>query len=317
MSFLRKLFGRKETRPAAGAEGPQQANDAQAGPGLWDDTPPTPEVDAPQAARTQPSLPSHSPGLLVGMASDVGQMRSHNEDTTIVFQGVQLGDDALDPFGFFVVADGMGGQRAGEVASSLAARLVAREVLTNIYLPYLLNQPPDASRGPLTEILRDAVQKANNQVHDQVPGAGTTLTAALIMGQRAYIVHVGDSRAYLLINQDMRQVTQDHSFVNRLIELGELRPEEAAVHPQRHVLYRAVGQGDNLDIDTYQQPLPAGSRLLLCSDGLTGQVSEEEIGRIILSAATPQEACERLVVAANEAGGPDNITAVLIQIPPA
>jgi serine/threonine protein phosphatase PrpC len=110
-------------------------------------------------------------------------------------------------------------------------------------------------------------------------------------------------------------LTQDHSFVNRLIELGELSREEAAIHPQRHVLYRAVGQGDALDIDTYQQQLPPGSRLLLCSDGLSGQIPEEEIGKIIAAAATPQQACQRLVETANRAGGPDNITALVIEVP--
>jgi protein phosphatase len=116
-------------------------------------------------------------------------------------------------------------------------------------------------------------------------------------------------------NYDLKQVTQDHSYVGRLMELGELSPEEAAVHPQRHVLYRAIGQGGDLDIDTYHQPLPPGSRLLLCSDGLSGLVSEEEIGEIVASAATPQEACLRLLEAANAAGGPDNITAILVETP--
>ena len=259
---------------------------------------------------------SRAKGLRVGCASDVGQLRDHNEDTLIAFRGTHLGDDSSDPFGFFVVSDGMGGHRAGEVASSLAARLVSHDVLRRVYLPYLLNRTPDAASASLTEILKDAVQNANDQVHQQVPGGGTTLTCALILGRRAYIAHVGDSRAYLLTKYDIKQVTQDHSYVSRLMELGELSPEEAAVHPQRHVLYRAIGQGDQLDIDTYHQPLPPGSRLLLCSDGLSGMVSEDEIGRIIASAATPQQACERLLEAANDAGGPDNITAVLIETPP-
>jgi serine/threonine protein phosphatase PrpC len=255
-------------------------------------------------------------GLRVGYASDVGCSRDHNEDTLITFQGIQLGDDSSDPFGFFVVADGMGGHRAGEVASSLAARMVSCDVLQKVYLPYLLKETPSANMAPLTEVLRAAVQKANDLVHQQVPGGGTTLTCALILGQRAYVAHVGDSRAYLLTNYDIRQVTQDHSYVGRLIELGELSPEEAAIHPQRHVLYRAIGQGENLDIDTYHQFLPPGSRLLLCSDGLSGVVSEKQISRIIVAANTPQEACDHLLATANEAGGPDNITAVLIETPP-
>jgi serine/threonine protein phosphatase PrpC len=343
MSFVRRLFGRKtvnkETAHASQEEMLQQRldqaqilekndqdADAQAfqtlspvkktleGLVLWQDAMPTSAGEAALPGDGPPTTPRHR-GLRVGYASDVGQLRGHNEDTLVAFQGIHLGDEVADPFGFFVVADGMGGHRAGEVASLMAARLVTREVLNSVYLPFLFNEPPDAKRGPLTEILRDAVYKANNQVHDQVPGAGTTLTGALILGRRAYITHVGDSRAYLLVNQDILQVTQDHSFVNRLVELGELEPEEAAFHPQRHVLYRAVGQGDNLDVDTYQQLLPPHSRLLLCSDGLSGQVSEAQIGEIILLAATPQEACERLIDAANAAGGPDNITAILIEMP--
>jgi protein phosphatase len=262
------------------------------------------------------SLEQRSGGLRVGYASDVGQLRGHNEDTLTVFEGMHLGYDATGPFGFFVVTDGMGGHQAGEVASSLAARVVTHEVVSNVYLPFLLDETPSADMAPLAEILRSAVRKASHRVHERVPGGGgTTLTCALILGGRAYIAHVGDSRAYLLTGRNMRQLTQDHSFVTRLIELGELSPEEAIAHPQRHVLYRAVGQRDLLEVDTYQQSLPPGSRLLICSDGLSGVVTEKDIGAIIASAATPQQACQRLVEAANRAGGPDNITVVLIETP--
>jgi serine/threonine protein phosphatase PrpC len=344
MSFLRKLLGRKtdsadETalaHPPSEAETEAEQQGAEPIEAFGHTEPAqdvgefSPEDDNPLDTRGPGVLvssdlidalngPSNhnttAVGLRVGCASDIGQLRDHNEDTLIAVQGIQLGDDAPDPFGFFVVTDGMGGHRAGEVASSLAARLVCREVLRRIYLQYLLDETPSPDMAPLTEILSDAAQKANDQVHREVPGGGTTLTCALILGRRAYIAHVGDSRAYLLTKHDIQRVTQDHSYVSRLIELGELTPEEAAVHPQRHVLYRAIGQGDDLDIDTYHQPLPPGSRLLLCSDGLSGVVSEEEIGRIVASAPTPQEACDRLLEAANEAGGPDNISALLIETP--
>lgn len=344
MTFLQRLLGRKtdeddkiksspsEVEPTVDAKHPNSRAGSEPGPT---------EGAKEALAETQPGRPpsmdrdtqdldelagdvsssgsgtvSRAKALRVGFASDVGRLRDHNEDTLMVFQGAHLGDDASDPFGFFVVTDGMGGHQAGEVASSLAARLVSYDILRKVHLPFLLNRTPGANMAPLTEVLREAVQNANDKVHEQVPGGGTTLTCALILGRRAYIAHVGDSRAYLVTNYDMRQVTQDHSYVGRLIELGELSPEEAAVHPQRHVLYRAIGQGDNLDIDTYHQPLPPGSRLLLCSDGLSGSVSEEDIGRIIAAATTPQEACQRLLDAANAAGGHDNITAVLIETPP-
>jgi protein phosphatase len=251
----------------------------------------------------------------VGYVSDVGKFRDHNEDSLIAFQGIQIDVDAGAPFGFCVVADGMGGHNAGEVASSLAARVVSRSVLRDVYVPYLLNDEPQADLVPITEILADAVQSADDLVHRQVPGSGTTLTCALILGQRAYIAHVGDSRAYLLTDNEMTQITQDHSYVGRLMELGELSPEEAAIHPQRHVLYRAIGQGENLDIDIHHQAMPPGGRILLCSDGLSGSVPDEEIMRIAVSAATPQDACQQLVDAANDTGGPDNITVAIIETP--
>lgn len=335
MSFWRRLLGKTEAEDKArsshredeaesyaASRGPAAAvtssrPDFQAGDLDGQNLPrgSNPDVTRPRENPNSQAAP-HPAGLCVGYASDVGQLRDHNEDSLVAFQGIHLADKTLDPFGFFVVTDGMGGHQAGEVASSLAARLVSRDVLEKIYLPYIQNAKPQSELAPITEILRDAVQEANARVHERVPGGGTTLTCALIFGRRAYIAHVGDSRAYLLTDQDIKQVTQDHSYVGRLIELGELSPEEAAVHPQRHVLYRAIGQGDGLDIDTYHQPLPPGSRLLLCSDGLSGQVSEEEIELIIASAATPQEACQNLLKAANNAGGPDNITVVLIETPP-
>jgi serine/threonine protein phosphatase PrpC len=333
MSFVRRLMGRDHNQSDDVAASPVTEVQSEQMPVEEEteelrDTPEStqdPVADSTSIDTQVPAEPdlvtpvsteiSRPPGLWVGYASDVGQVRDHNEDTAIIYQAVQLGDDASDMFGFFIVADGMGGHEAGEVASSLAARLVSRHILERIYLSYLSNKMSDASMAPPTEILRTAVQNANDQVHEQVPGAGTTLTCALVLGRRAFIAHVGDSRAYLLAHYDMHQLTHDHSYVGRLMELGELSPEEAAVHPQRHVLYRAIGQGDGLDIDTYHQPLPPGSRLLLCTDGLSGTVPEKEIGRIVASAVTPQAACDQLLKAAGDAGGPDNITAVLIETP--
>jgi len=312
MKFMRKLLGHEPDEAEPHAPASLQA-EAQSQANAFTET----DVqNAEQTQHAEPCPPLPGGGLCVGYASDVGRVRDHNEDTVIVFQGAHLGHDTGGPLGFFVVTDGMGGHQAGEVASSLAARTVTHQVLHSVYLPFLLNETPGADTAPLKEILENAVEKANYQVQKYVPGSGTTLTCALILGQRAYIAHVGDSRAYLLTGHDIRQLTQDHSFVNRLIELGELSPDEAAIHPQRHVLYRAVGQGEQLEIDTYQQTLAPGSRLLLCSDGLSGQLAKEKIGEIIESAATPQQACQRLIEAANDAGGPDNITAVIIEMPP-
>ncbi len=262
---------------------------------------------------TAPASPaSQSARLRVGYASDAGQVRSHNEDVLLAVESTFEGDEPLEPFGIFIIADGMGGHQAGEVASSLAARLVASRLMRDVYIPYLQHGTHQSDQIPLAEALQNAVEAANRAVHDQVPGSGTTLTCALVIDSRAYLAHVGDSRAYLYYNQQLKQVTKDHSYVDKLVELGQLTAEAAAVHPQRNVLYRAVGQGDQLEIDLHLIDLPAGSRLLLCCDGLWGMLSDTMIQTILASAQTPQDACDALITAANEAGGRDNITTLIV-----
>jgi len=151
-------------------------------------------------------------------------------------------------------------------------------------------------------------------VYNNVPGGGTTLTCLLVVNERAVIAHVGDSRAYVYHDGLLRQITKDHSYVDKLVEMGQLTAEEAAVHPQKNVLYRAVGQEGLLEVDTHVETIPRRGRLLLCSDGLWGMLSDEEIARIVSHAATAQAACNQLVDAANEAGGRDNITAIVVEV---
>jgi serine/threonine protein phosphatase PrpC len=179
----------------------------------------------------------------------------------------------------------------------------------------LLGDAGDDEKPVISEVLSDAVQLANEKVSDEIPEGGTTVTAAAIVGDLVYIAHVGDSRAYLLTGDDLEQITRDHSLVQRLIELDQLTPDEAAAHPQRNVLYRAIGQSEHIEIDTATRRLPPGSCLMLCSDGLWNQVPESKILQVVKSSATPQEACDRLVTLANESGGADNVTVVIIQVP--
>ncbi len=254
-----------------------------------------------------------SPKLTIGCASDVGQMRHHNEDVLLTLETSQLGDQAIDTLGWFALADGMGGHQSGEKASALAVRVVTHSLLTEILRPYLFNEPRDASRPSLSEVLVNAVQAANKAVHDKVPDSGTTLTCALVLGSRLYLAHVGDSRAYLFAGDNLRQITRDHSLVDRLVELGQISSDEALNHPQRNVLYRAVGQGEALEVDTYVESLPSTYRLLLCCDGLWGVVGDDQLTQVIRSAPTPQEACDRLVELANAAGGKDNITVAVVE----
>jgi serine/threonine protein phosphatase PrpC len=251
----------------------------------------------------------------VGWATDVGKVRGHNEDAVLVVETHQEGDQSRAHFGLFAIADGMGGHQSGEVASALATRVVASHIVQQVQLPILAQEEHSTDRPSLNQILIDAVNQANSTVTVAAPGGGTTLTCALLLGRSAHIAHVGDSRAYIVSEQGLEQITRDHSLVDRLVELGQLTSAEAANHPQKNVLYRAVGQSGTLEVDTYLRSIPPGCGLLLCTDGLWGLVSEEQMAKITAEAPSPQAACQALIAAANAAGGKDNATAVLIQLP--
>lgn len=224
----------------------------------------------------------------VGSATDIGRVRERNEDSVLV-----------DP-PLYVVADGMGGHRGGQVASQVA--LETMETL--------------ATEGRSS--LAEHVRKANRAVWDrseedeQLSGMGTTLTAARIEGASALIAHVGDSRAYMLRDGALRQLTTDHTLVARMVKSGEITEAEADVHPHKNVLTRALGTDQEVEVDEDSIALEDGDRLLLCSDGLTGMVTEDQIQAILENSDQPQQAADRLVKAANRAGGIDNISVVVI-----
>jgi serine/threonine protein phosphatase PrpC len=223
-----------------------------------------------------------------GVATDIGKVREANEDSYLVEPPL------------FAVADGMGGHRGGDVASQLALATV--------------EQLFRRGKGTLSEHMRQANRAVfeRSQLDRRVTGMGTTLTAALVEGDAVHLAHVGDSRAYLLRAGALRQLTTDHTLVARMVKAGEISPAEAEVHPHRNVLTRALGTEPDVRVDEDDVPLLDGDRVLLCSDGLTGMVTEEQIQAILESAATPQEAANRLVRAANRAGGVDNITVVVL-----
>jgi protein phosphatase len=308
MKFFRKLLGAQTDKSAV----------------LEPVAVPDDSLSEAHAAPTQPRLTA--PGLKVGEAAstarfnvgwmtDVGSVRRHNEDTALIVTAAHDGDDAVPSFGLFILADGMGGHQAGEVASSLAVRVAAHHIVQHLYLPTLVYQERGPDQPALNEVLVSAVQAAHGAVSGRVPGGGTTLTCALLLGPRAYIAHVGDSRAYLVMQKQLEQITHDHSLVDRLIELGQLTPTEAATHPQKNVLYRALGQNGTLEVDMYVRTIPPGGRLLLCSDGLWGMVSDADIAPVVANHNSPQLICQRLVAAANQAGGVDNITVILVEPP--
>jgi serine/threonine protein phosphatase PrpC len=261
-----------------------------------------------ETEQRQPSL--LTPGLHVGKLTDIGQERKQNEDTFLVFDALIQHDYGQETFGLFIVADGMGGHQQGEVASALATRTVASHILRDVYLPYLTQDKQPSANRPINEALVAALQSANTAVQQAAPDGGTTLTVALVMGNNAYVAHVGDSRAYLFKQGEVKQITKDHSLAQRLEDLGQSEPADTA--HVKNVLYKAIGQNSTVEVDTYIQHLPPGSSLLLCSDGLWGLVANDVLQEIINTSATPQAACERMIAQANENGGLDNITAVVV-----
>ncbi len=223
-----------------------------------------------------------------GALSDVGLHRKTNEDTFVVQPPL------------YAVCDGMGGANAGEVASGVAAETLAAEV----------------ARGtPLHAAAEAANAAVYQRAHDNLEqtGMGTTLTAFVLEGDTARFVHIGDSRAYLLRDGELRQVSDDHSLVGEMMRDGRLTEEEAAVHPHRSILSRALGTEPQARIDEFSEDLLPGDVLLLCSDGLSGPVPADAI-RVALTRSDPQAAAERLILEARRGGGPDNITAVVVRL---
>src|SRR5437764_9729761 len=217
--------------------------------------------------------------------TDVGRQRQGNEDSY------------LEQPPLFAVADGMGGARAGEVASKIAVEMLAESAPTD--------GSPERHLAEVTkEANREIYEKA--QADSDLAGMGTTLTAALVTGREVAIGHVGDSRLYRLRNGELERLTQDHSLVEEFVRQGKLTPEEAEVHPQRSIITRALGPEAEVEVDTFTYPGRGGDVYLICSDGLTGMVSEGEVAEILNERESLEDAAEKLIAAANENGGKDN-----------
>ncbi|MGW3358216.1 Stp1/IreP family PP2C-type Ser/Thr phosphatase [Streptomyces bungoensis] len=233
--------------------------------------------------------------LRFAAGSHKGMIREGNEDSG--YAGPRL----------LAIADGMGGQAAGEVASS--------EVIST-----LVTLDDDVPGSDLLTSLGLAVQRANDQLRSmveedpQLEGMGTTLTALLWTGQRLGLVHVGDSRAYLLRDGVLSQITQDHTWVQRLVDEGRITEEEATTHPQRSLLMRALGSGDHVEPDLSIREVRAGDRYLICSDGLSGVVSHQTMEETLASYQGPQETVQELIQLALRGGGPDNITVIVADV---
>jgi len=292
MNLFRKLFSQPKMEPVEASEVVQEPQPA--------------EIQREEPKVVVKGLP---PGLHIGKLTNVGRVRERNEDSMYTIESMVQYDYGEEIFGLLIVADGMGGHEKGDVASSVAARVTANYILKDLYLPCLASSNT-APSPPINDVLVSAVERANSMVLEAAPEGGTTLTAALIMGNNAYIAHVGDTRAYFINKDSIKQITEDHSLSQRLKDIGQATPEQ--ITQVEHVLYRAIGQGSTIDVDTYVQHLPPGTSMLLCSDGLWKGINDDEaLKEIINEAATPQQACQQLVDLANKNGGEDNITGVI------
>lgn len=294
--FLRRWFGGEQKRSSEGAN-----------------TAPLSDQQVQSILRGE-NMPFEMQQLVAATGQSVGKQREHNEDSLLALTLTLAGKTTNVPFGLYIVADGMGGHQYGEVASNAAIRVIAGQILRKLH-SYLFTVPTQQPEESLQEIMENSVKDAHREVQKDAPGSGTTLTAALVLGQQITIGHVGDSRAYTILPAGrVEQLTHDHSLVKRLEELGHLNKEEAASFPHRNVLIRALGQGDNLEVDVFTIPFPRSGTLMLCSDGLWGVVAEQEISRSLYDAPTLERACQNMVSAANIAGGPDNISVILVQM---
>lgn len=268
--------------------------------------------------------------------TDTGRRRELNEDRVWV-QVYEASEG--EPVGLFIVCDGIGGYLGGENASHWAVETVKHE-LADLFCPpnpratVLLPQAElDAAlRGSestrlsgirkLENKVRQAVLKANLVVYEyakakpeQAGDAGTTISMGLVLGDRMVVANVGDSRAYMIRNGQLQQLTQDHSLVATLVASGQIQPQEVFSHPQRNLIYRSLGHKRDVQVDTYVHMLASGDTLLFCSDGMWEMVQDSnEIARLALESRSPEEACKQLVDAANAAGGEDNIGVIVVNV---
>ena len=271
---------------------------------------------------TMPARLNGDVSVHVFAKTDVGRTREHNEDTFLVADLTEM-NASLHPEvrthkpgkrgSLFMVADGMGGAAAGEIASAMATDAVLKEIEKR------WRQAPHEDSETFARALKAAAESANSKIHRYAAehpenrGMGTTATIAGFLGDTLYLVQVGDSRAYLVRDGTARQITKDQSLMQRLVEAGELTPEEAEVSERRNIILQALGPEPLVKVDLTHQQVRRNDVLVLCSDGLSGQMRADDIARIVTGTDDLEIACRRMIDLANENGGPDNITVVVVR----
>ena len=243
----------------------------------------------------------------IGMITDVGQVRTIDEDS-ILAADLSFGiNSENEKFLLLAVADGMGGHAKGEEASKIALNTLTKSVIPELF-----------EEKSFTELLENGIKNANQEILDytsknpESSGMGTTAVCALVKGNDVHLANVGDSRAYVISNDEIRRVTKDHSYVQALIDEGKITEEEAREHPQKNVITKAVGIMESVEPDTMKLTLDNDESLLLCCDGVIAHLPDEDIHKIICDADDPQNACQQIVDLANERGGTDNISLIIL-----
>lgn len=240
----------------------------------------------------------------IGVMTSKGKIRELNEDSYYISK--------KKDFPLFIIADGMGGHKAGEVASKMAV-----DIISSSFENALSSKKIDEYN--IVDIIKNSIWRANDEIYkksienDEFSGMGTTVTLAYEVKGKFFIGHVGDSRAYLLRDGSLRQITKDHSLVEELVSNGSITKEEARFHPQKNVITRAVGTDKKVDVDLIVKEKLKGDILLLCTDGLTNMLNDDEIKELLLGNDNLQKACECLVELSNEKGGFDNISVLAIK----
>lgn len=253
------------------------------------------------AERQQMRL-SVAPAFEVALRSDIGRVRARNEDCG-AYVIPEDAETIADKGALFVIADGMGGHAMGDVASDIAVQTVREAYYRH-------------SAGDVTTALADALREAHAAIQRQAPPdviIGSTCVAAVIQGETAYVANVGDSRAYLVRDGQIRQISRDHSLVAELVRAGLLTEEEARTHEQRNLIYRSLGGSGDVEVDLFTEEVRGGDTLVLCSDGLSTLVEDDEL-RVIVETSEPEAGVRTLIERANERGGTDNITAVVARV---
>ncbi|MDF2521462.1 MAG: Stp1/IreP family PP2C-type Ser/Thr phosphatase [Clostridia bacterium] len=250
--------------------------------------------------------------------SDIGLVRKVNEDDFICLRlndMLEVKDSAADLY-LCIVADGMGGRNAGEVASSMAVKEIV-EFIKEQYINVLLDENADDEK--IFNLIKHAITYSNDKIYkkslltSECVGMGTTLSMILVKDKTLYYGHVGDSRIYLIRENQIKRLTEDHSLVAELVKQGSIKPEEAVSHPQKNIITRAVGTEYGIEVDLGRQDIVEGDYILLCTDGLSNLIGDDEILRLVLNAPDIEQACQDLIDKAKENGGFDNITVVVIE----